>query len=79
MPCPRCLVNKSALHLLGTAGDMLSRTRKLRTDDLMRRAKIASARTIIYEKDYSISNQNVEELLKEQSYIPTEVMMLWFH
>jgi hypothetical protein len=73
MPCPRCLVKKTDLNLLGTENDMSNRTGKLRKDDDQRRAKVSSARRIIYELQYAIDSKHVENILKEQSYIPTTV------
>lgn len=42
-------------------------------EDIQR--KVSMAREIIYQKHYAINNDNVEQLLKEQSLVPTMVKL----
>jgi hypothetical protein len=42
-------------------------------DDARRRSTVASARELIYEKNYAVDSQAVEKLLKAQSLVPTSV------
>jgi hypothetical protein len=47
-----------------------------RKDDPTYRERIASARELIYIKNYAISNDHVENLLKESSLSPNAVRCL---
>ena len=72
-PCPRCLIPKQYLPGLGTTSAMKLRTEQLRSDTTQRRGKIIQARDFIYNKGYVVNSKNVDNLLKEESYVPTEV------
>ena len=72
-PCPRCLIPKKYLPGLGTTSDTKLRTEQLRSDTTQRRGKIIQARDFIYNKGYVVNSKNVDNLLKEESYVPTEV------
>jgi hypothetical protein len=49
-----------------------------RSDDLQRRGKIQSARSLIYEKNYQVNSSAVEKLLKPESLVPTSVCsVIW--
>ena len=72
-PCPRCLILKSHTHLLATESDLRQRILLSRTDTAQRREKIMSARKLIYEKHYAVDASHVEELLKDESLVPTTV------
>ena len=61
------------VHNLGTASDMKQRQTLARVDDNSRRNKIKEAHTIIYDKIYAVDNEAVENLLKEQSLVATNV------
>ncbi|KAG8793420.1 hypothetical protein FRC12_002795 [Ceratobasidium sp. 428] len=68
--CPRCLVHKSSAAQMGTPSDM--RTRKKRRIDNERRRRIVNhARRFINEQGRAIQSKPVEDLLKEESYVPT--------
>ena len=58
---------------LGKVRDCQQRRTLRRVDDMQRRAKVASARVLIYEKNYAVDSQAVEGLLKTQSLVPTTV------
>ncbi|KAJ3771938.1 hypothetical protein FB446DRAFT_789170 [Lentinula raphanica] len=67
-PCPRCLVEKSALDRMGLFQDLRIRTtrfRQLLTDT------VAKARDFIYRAGFPINGTAVDALLKETSSIPT--------
>lgn len=72
-PCPRCLVQKPSINKLGTPEDAEVRLSKARVDDSDRKAKVAKARTLIYDKGKGIASVPVEDLLKPQSLVPTTV------
>ena len=72
-PCPRCLVQLSQVHNMGTIRDMKLRDTKARIDDDGRRRKVDIAREIIYKKNYAVDSEWVEVHLQEQSLVPTLV------
>ena len=72
-PCPRCLVRTSEIPELGTAADRARRETSARHDDAERRDKVKTAVSLIYDKGYAVNSVHVENELKEQSLIPTEV------
>jgi hypothetical protein len=57
------------------ASDMKQRSRLARVDDQSTRKKIKLARSIIYEKNFAIDTNAVEELLKDESLTPTLVCL----
>lgn len=61
------------VHNLGTVLDMKQRQTLARIDGLDRRNKIKMARSIIYNQDYAVGNDASEEILKDQSLVPTKV------
>ena len=72
-PCPRCLIPKDRIHLVGTKRDMHQRTTLARVDNLQRQAKITAAREMIYERNWAVDSAPVQRLLKPESLVPTEV------
>jgi hypothetical protein len=72
-PCPRCLIPKQYLPGLGTTSDTKIRTEQLRYDTKQRREKITQSRDFIYNKGYVVNSKIVDNLLKDESYVPTEV------
>ncbi|KAF9230744.1 hypothetical protein BU15DRAFT_83245 [Melanogaster broomeanus] len=52
-PCPRCLIPKARVDLLATEADVLQRRSLSRSDTAQRRAKVVSARKLIYESNYA--------------------------
>jgi hypothetical protein len=72
-PCPRCLIPLDRVHNLGMIRDMSQRKTLARVDDNYRRNKIAAARRIIYEKNYQVNSTAVENLLREESWVPNVV------
>jgi hypothetical protein len=53
--------------------DMKQRKSRPRVDNADRKRKVATARRIIYEKNYAVNSEAVERLLKEESLVPTSV------
>lgn len=74
-PCPRCLVKKSAICALGTPADMKQRQDGKRVDSCALHMKIAKARKLIYQQGYVVNSKLVDDLLKPESLVPTEVCM----
>jgi hypothetical protein len=72
-PCPRCLIPKDRIDLVGTKQDMRQRTTLARVDNLQRQAKITAAREMIYEQNWAVDSAPVQRLLKPESLVPTEV------
>ena len=72
-PCPRCLIPKTQTHLLATESDLRQRILLSRSDTTQRREKVVSARKLIYERHYAVDATHVEELLKDESLVPTVV------
>lgn len=52
---------------------MAQRSTLLRQDDVKRRSRIEAARKIIYEMDHMVNSKAVEDLLQEESLVPTIV------
>ncbi|KAF7971982.1 hypothetical protein HWV62_19325 [Athelia sp. TMB] len=71
-PCQRCIIPKDQIPGLGTESDVEWRTQYARTDDAARRLKVQQARTLIYNEGYVVNSSKVDELLKAESYVPTE-------
>ncbi|KAG5219501.1 GLOBIN domain-containing protein [Salix suchowensis] len=74
-PCPRCLVKKSAICALGTPADMKQRQDGKRVDSRALHMKIAKARKLIYQQGYVVNSKLVDDLLKPESLVPTEIVM----
>lgn len=53
--------------------DMQQRETLRRTDDEVKMSILDEAREYIYEKNYAVDSNVVEDLLKEQSLVPTVV------
>ena len=72
-PCPRCAAPMSRVHNLGTAKDARERETLARVDDNVRQSKIKSACAHIYKSGLGVTSAAVEDLLKDQSLVPTSV------
>jgi hypothetical protein len=53
--------------------DMKLRTSRARVDDADRKRRVTTARHIIYQKNYAVNSEAVENLLKKESWVPTSV------
>lgn len=79
-PCPRCLMPLDRVPNMGMHRDMTQRMSLARVDDTKRRSRIKAAREAIYVKNYTIDSMAVENLLREDSLVPTAVcdsIFLW--
>jgi hypothetical protein len=72
-PCPRCLIPLDRVANMGMRGDMAQRRTLARIDDVKRRNRVETAREKIYEKGYVVDSTVVEDLLQEDSLVPTAV------
>ena len=61
------------VHNLGMARDIKERGTLVRIDDRVRQNKIQSACAHIYEVGLGVTSVAVEDLLKDQSLVPTSV------
>ena len=52
---------------------MACRTDHIRSDDDDRHRKVSSARDIVYKQGFAIDSKHVDKILKEHSFILTEV------
>jgi hypothetical protein len=75
-PCPRCLIPKALFKNLGMVRDMQQRETLRRMDDESKKNLVATAREIIYKKNYAVNYEGVDALLKEQSLVPSAVSNL---
>jgi hypothetical protein len=75
-PCPRCLIPLSRVQNMGTALDRKQRKTLPRVDDETRRSNIRNAREIIYQNNYAVDSTYVEDILKNQSLVPTVVSIM---
>jgi hypothetical protein len=69
-PCPRCLIPKTEMHLMGFARDISARVSKARKYLGLR---VRAARVHIYKLAYGIGSDKVNDSLKESSSVPTLV------
>ena len=58
---------------MGMPRDMAQRMSLARVDDTKRRSRIRAAREAIYAKNHTIDSKAVENLLREDSLVPTAV------
>lgn len=71
--CPRCLIPRARVQNMGMRLDITQRQTLARIDNEDRRWRIATARKIIYDKNYAIDTDNVETLLQPHSLVPAKV------
>jgi hypothetical protein len=62
---------------MGMRRDMAQRGTLARMDNVKHRARIETAREKIYEKGYVVDSRAVEDLLQEDSLVPTAVCALF--
>src|ERR1700679_4254441 len=72
-PCPRCLLLKSRIPMIGTKTDTKQRIRLARADSVQRRAKFESAGKLLFVIGLSFTNERIEYLLRPTSLVPTRV------
>src|ERR1700738_2733005 len=82
-PCPRFFMPLSHAHCFGMARDTAQRTAIVRVDNQTRQNKVYAARRLIYEKQYRVNAAAIEDLLKDESLVPTSVCfsprLRWLH
>jgi hypothetical protein len=71
-PCPRCTVPLSEFEHTGTTSDQLKR-QDLRRNPLQQQALVEQAHGIIFGGMRAITNEDVEALLKPESWTPVIV------
>lgn len=74
-PCPRCTIRLDRVHNLGMRTDRKHRVTKARIDNETLHKNVAKARHAIYVENRPVDATVVEDLLKEESYIPTRVSL----
>jgi hypothetical protein len=72
-PCPRCTIQLSDVHLVGTTKDRRNRKKLSRTDDHRYRLTVSNARKAILERNFAVNSAVVERLLQPRSLVPTAV------
>jgi hypothetical protein len=72
-PCPRCLLLKSKISLIGSKTDTKMCLVLVRKDSEERREKVEQARTLMFEKGIAITSVKIERILQPQSLTPTRV------
>lgn len=75
-PCPRCLIPKDQVQNVATDSDMVQCQMSTHRDTVEHHNKIASARSLIYEKGYVVDTAQVEAKLKDESLVPTVVSII---
>lgn len=79
-PCPRCLLLKSQIPMIGTKTDTKQRINLARVDSEDRREKIEHARKLMFEGGVNITSDKIERLLRPTSLVPTRVCIYFmFH
>ena len=74
-PCPRCTIPMTRVHNLGMVRDIKERGNLVRNDDRVRQNKIQNAHSHIYEAGLGVTSVAVEDLLKDQSLVPSSVRL----
>lgn len=75
-PCPCCCIPKAKLIAFATLTDMEDRQRLARHNTAERQAKVLQARSLIYDQGYAVNSAKVDELLKNESLVPTIVSLM---
>lgn len=70
-------MTKERIKELGTAHDIARRVNLARHDNHPLRATIKRAQAAIYERGKGVKSTAVEDLLGENSYVPTIVSHSW--
>jgi hypothetical protein len=70
-PCPRCLILKSRIPLIGTKTDTKRWIQLAHVDSEDRRRKIELVRRMIFEGWVNITSKRIKDLLRPVSLVPT--------
>jgi hypothetical protein len=79
MPCPRCLICKTDVPMLGTKYDQRRRETHQRQDDAARRNEVERARKWLYKDGTAITSVYIERLLGPKSLVPTRVGTIFIY
>lgn len=71
----RCLITMDEIPNLGTTEDRKTRLEKPRVDSAEYQKVVKEARKKLYDEGYAVDGERVDELLKGESLVPTEVGM----
>ncbi len=71
-PCPRCFIQKNRIKDIGSHVDDQRRAH-IRVDTDRRQNKVNTSRKWIFEKGRGVNSQSVNDILQEDSYVPTRV------
>src|SRR6266498_1543035 len=71
-PCPQCFTKKIHAGALGTRVDDQRRSHS-HVDTQSRQRKVESTRKYIFEQGRGVNSMAVNDILQEDSYIPTRV------
>ncbi len=77
-PCPRCIVLKSRIPLIGTKTDTKQRNQLARVDTEDHRQKIELVRRLMFEGGVTITSERIETFLRPKSLTPTRVCRCHF-
>ena len=72
-PCPRCLLLKSRIPMIGTKTDAKQRINLARVDSQDRRNKIELVRRMMFEGGVNITSERIETFLRPTLLVPTRV------
>jgi hypothetical protein len=70
-PCPRCLILKSRIPMIGTKTDTKQRMKLTCVDSEDRRDTIELVHKMMFERGVNITSVRIENLLKPTSLVPT--------
>lgn len=76
--CPRCLVKKDEIPRIGMKSDENIRLKKARIDSEERRGNVKKARNAIYRDGFVVNSNTVNQFLKKESLMSTEVNNTYF-
>lgn len=77
-PCPRCFIQKSQIKDIGSHVDNQRRAH-IRVDTDRRQDKVNASRRLIFAKGRGVNSQSINDILQEDSYVPTRVSSLALH
>ncbi|EJD46195.1 hypothetical protein AURDEDRAFT_164853 [Auricularia subglabra TFB-10046 SS5] len=70
-PCPRCLVKKDDIHLVGTDEDLRTRRDDIRLHDSIWTRAVTAARNLFMKGITVFNSKRVNDLLRPKSLVPT--------
>lgn len=74
-PCPRCLLENSKIHRIGSKSDTRDRLKLIRVDSESRRNAVDAARRLIFEKGIDVASDRLKYFLEGESLTPTRVCL----